>query len=72
MNFEDSLREVMTFIETLPDEEFSLRGTTKEAVLSNTDRLEWVAQEHRKCVLQFGVNREWSLKDAVMEAPGVF
>lgn len=72
MTFENSLQEVVAFVKSLPNKEFSLRNTTKEAVLSNTDRLEWVAQEHRKCVLQYGVDRKWSLQDAVMNAPGVF
>lgn len=70
MSFEDALREVVTFIESLPSEEFSMRGTTRAAVLANTNRLEWLAEEHRKCVCQFGVDREWSLQDAVLVEPG--
>lgn len=50
---------------------FADRGTTKEQVLQDTLLLGLLADEHRKCVNNFGNDREWSCKDACDSDPGI-
>lgn len=70
MNFDEAMRDIREYLEAQEDEYFEEKGTTREAVMADTDRLAWCAREHKKCVEAYGVDREFSCKDACDKAPG--
>lgn len=65
------LWDVIDYLNEQDDEYFSERCTTRSAVLSNRELLDRIAAEHRKCVEQFGNERDWSVKDACDNEPGI-
>ena len=40
-------------------------------IILKKDLIERIASEHRKCVESFGNEREWSVKDACDNEPGI-
>lgn len=64
-------QEVINYLTEQEDSYFACRGTTKTAVLADTERIDRIAAEHRKCVEQFGCDRAWSLADACGSDPGI-
>lgn len=65
------LCDVINYLNKQDDDYFAERGTTRSKALSDRDRLDFIAAEHRKCVEQFGNDRDWSVKDACDNAPGL-
>ena len=63
--------DVVNYLRAQGEHYFTCRGTTKTAVLNDSDRISLIASEHRKCVERFGNEREWSVKDACDNAPGI-
>ena len=71
-NRQESMQDVVLYL-TLKDENyFSERDTSKKEVLQNEDLLKRLADEHYKCVHEFGCEREWSIKDACDNEPGIW
>lgn len=66
-----AMKDVEKYLYEQDDEYFTSRGTTKEKVLTNDMILADIAQEHYKCVMCFGNEREWSCKDACDNDPGI-
>ena len=64
-------QDVISYLNLQDDAYFEARGRKKEDVLADKDLIERIASEHRKCVESFGNEREWSVKDACDNEPGI-
>ncbi len=63
--------DVVGYLSRQDDAYFAARGKTKDAVLADSGLIDALAAEHLKCVMQFGNDREWSVKDACNVEPGI-
>ncbi len=64
-------QDVLEYLRQQDDEYFTSRGTTKDKVFNDAALLYDIIQEHYKCVMCFGNDREWSCKDACDNEPGI-
>lgn len=63
--------EVVDYLAKQDDEYFAARGVTKASVLANDTLIRTIAEEHFRCVERYGCDREWSLRDACDNDPGI-
>lgn len=68
----DAREYVVGYLQMQEDSYFEERETTKEAVLANDALIDAIACEHAHCVSSFGLNWDWSLKDACDNDPGIW
>ena len=71
LSFADAKGDILAYLSAQKEAYFLSRGATKAAVLQNPELIDTLAAEHRKCVNNFGNDREWSCKDACDAEPGI-
>ncbi len=71
-SYDDAKNDILEYLWLQNENYFSERGTTEEQVLENEELIDRLAAEHLKCVMRFGVEREWSCKDACDNSPGIW
>lgn len=64
-------QEVLEYLNHQEDSYFACLHTTRQIVLADTERIDLIAAEHKKCVEQFGCDPTWSLQDACDNDPGI-
>lgn len=68
---EAARKDVVAYLTEQEESYFTCRGKTKAEVLVDSELIDTVAAEHYKCVMNFGNDREWSVKDACDVEPGI-
>lgn len=71
LTFAEAKEDILTYLSGQDEAYFLSRGKTKTAVLQDRELIDNLAAEHRKCVNNFGNDREWSWKDACDAEPGI-
>lgn len=68
---EDARKDVVDYLTEQEDSYFTCRGKAKDEILADSELIDTVAAEHYKCVMNFGNDREWSVKNACDVEPGI-
>ena len=68
---EEAMDDVIKYLSVQDEEYFAERETTKDKVLSDDTILAELRDEHYKCVMNFGNDRDWSCRDACDNDPGI-
>lgn len=68
---EEAMDDVIKYLSAQDEEYFAERETTKAKVLSDDAILAELRDEHYKCVMNFGNDRDWSCRDACDNDPGI-
>lgn len=68
---EEAMDDIIKYLSAQDDEYFTERETTKSKVLSDDAILADLRDEHYKCVMNFGNDRDWSYRDACDNDPGI-
>ena len=72
LTLNDAKEVVVGYLQMQEESYFTEHETTKEAVLANDALIEAIAYEHAHCVSSFGLDWDWSLKDACDNEPGIW
>lgn len=68
---EEAMDDIIKYLSAQDEEYFTERETTKSKVLSDDTILADLRDEHYKCVMNFGNDRDWSCRDACDNDPGI-
>lgn len=68
---EEAMDDIIKYLSAQDEEYFAERETTKSKVLSDDTILADLRDEHYKCVMNFGNDRDWSCRDACDNDPGI-
>lgn len=68
---EEAMDDIIKYLSSQDEEYFAERETTKSKVLSDDAILADLRDEHYKCVMNFGNDRDWSCRDACDNDPGI-
>lgn len=68
---EEAMDDIIKYLSAQGEEYFEKRETTKSKVLADDTILADLRDEHYKCVMNFGNDRDWSCRDACDNNPGI-
>lgn len=68
---EEAMEDIFKYLSSQDEGYFEERETTKSKVLSDDTILADLRDEHYKCVINFGNDRDWSCRDACDNDPGI-
>lgn len=72
MTREEARADIEGYLGSQSEEYFAERGQSREEVLNNEEIMDSLVNEHMACVNRYGVERDWSVKDACDVEPGFY